>query len=217
MAAIAQAVGEDRLANPHDDLASALMHAAVDGESLDATGDGELLHPARRRRQRDDPQRDQPRHLGAAQRPRAGDAWAADLEGITPTAVEEIVRWATPVIHFRRTVTEDTEVGGQKLAKGDKVVLWYESGNRDERHFDDPYRFDITRTPNDHVGFGAGGPHFCLGANLARREIRTMFEEMFRWLPDLRITTAPDYLQSPFIHGIKRMRCEFTPTDVPLL
>ena len=95
--------------------------------------------------------------------------------------------------------------------------MWYESGNRDERHFEDPHRFDIARTPNDHIGFGAGGPHFCLGANLARREIRVMFEEIFRWLPDLRITAPPDYLQSPFIHGIKRMRCEFTPADVPRL
>ena len=78
-------------------------------------------------------------------------------------------------------------------------------------------RFDVTRTPNEHVGFGGGGPHFCLGANLARREIRVMFEELFTWLPDLRITAEPDFLQSAFIHGIKRMPCEFTPADVPEL
>ena len=94
--------------------------------------------------------------------------------------------------------------------------MWYESANRDERHFDDPYTFDMPRTPNEHVGFGAGGPHFCLGANLARREIRVMFEELFRWLPDIEATGEPDYLRSPFIHGIKRMPCTFTPTDVPL-
>lgn len=88
------------------------------------------------------------------------DAWAADPETLSPTAVEEIVRWATPVIHFRRTATQDTEISGQKIAKGEKVVMWYESGNRDERHFEDPHRFDIARTPNDHIGFGAGGPHF---------------------------------------------------------
>ena len=103
-----------------------------------------------------------------------------------PTAVEEIVRWATPVIHFRRTATRDTVVGGQEIKAGDKVVMFYNSANRDERQFPDPYRFDVTRTPNEHVGFGAGGPHFCLGANLARREIGVMFEELFRKLPDIR-------------------------------
>jgi cytochrome P450 len=143
--------------------------------------------------------------------------WMSDVEGVTPTAVEEIVRWASPVIHFRRTATEDTEIAGQPIAKGDKVVMWYEAANRDDRVFDDPYTFDVTRTPNEHVGFGAGGPHFCLGANLARREIRVMFEELLRWLPDIRATDEPDYLQSAFIHGIKRMPCEFTPAEVPRL
>lgn len=143
--------------------------------------------------------------------------WMANFEEVTPTAIDEIVRWATPVIHFRRTVTEDTVLAGHQFHEGDKVVMFYESANRDERHFPDPHRFDIRRTPNEHVGFGAGGPHFCLGANLARREIRVMFEEIFRWLPDLQITTAPEYLSSGFIHGIKRMRCEFSPTAVPAL
>ena len=87
---------------------------------------------------------------------------------MTPTAVEEIVRWATPVINFRRTASRDAVVGGQEIKAGDKVVMFYNSANRDERQFPDPYRFDVTRTPNEHVGFGAGGPHFCLGANLAR-------------------------------------------------
>ena len=121
------------------------------------------------------------------------------------------------MIHFRRTATADTEIGGQRIAKGDKVVMWYESADRDERAFDDPYRFDVTRDPNEHVGFGGGGPHFCLGANLARREIRVMFEELFRWLPDIAMTGEPDYLKSAFIHGIKRMPVEFTPADVPRL
>jgi cytochrome P450 len=142
--------------------------------------------------------------------------WAANIAEVSPTAVEEIVRYATPVIHFRRTAMEDTEVGGQPIAKGEKVVMWYESANRDERHFDDPYRFDVRRSPNEHVGFGGGGPHFCLGANLARREIATMFGELFTWLPDLEPTAPPDYLRSNFIHGIKRMPCRFTPREVPL-
>ena len=93
-------------------------------------------------------------------------------------------------------------------------MLWYESANRDERVFDDPYRFDVTRTPNEHVGFGAGGPHFCLGANLARREIGVMFDELFRWLPDIRTSTEPDYLQSGVHPRHQAMRCEFTPTSI---
>jgi cytochrome P450 len=125
-------------------------------------------------------------------------------------AVEEIVRWATPVIHFRRTATRDAFVGGQPIAAGDKVVMFYNSANRDERAFADPYTFDVRRTPNEHVGFGAGGPHFCLGANLARREIKVMFEELFRRLPDIQVTGEPDMLQSAFIHGIKRMPCAWS-------
>ena len=119
------------------------------------------------------------------------------------------MRWATPVIHFRRTATRDTELSGQKIQAGEKVVLWYNSANRDEAVFADPYRFDVTRTPNEHVGFGGPGPHHCLGANLARREMRVMFREILSRLPDLAITGPPEYLRSNFIHGIKRMPCEF--------
>ena len=137
--------------------------------------------------------------------------WAKDFDGLSKTAVEEVIRWASPVIHMRRTCTRDVTIGGQAMKAGDKVVLWYSSGNRDEAKFPDPYRFDLTRTPNEHVGFGGPGPHFCLGANLARREITVMFREIFERLPDLRITGAPDRLVSYFIHGIKRMPCEFTP------
>ena len=138
-------------------------------------------------------------------------AWAADFDGMADTAVEEIVRWASPVIHMRRTCTRDTELGGQALAEGEKVVLWYASANRDEAVFTDPYRFDLMRRPNEHVGFGGPGPHYCLGANLARREIRVMFREIFERLPDLEITGPPDRLRSNFINGIKRMPCAFTP------
>jgi len=137
--------------------------------------------------------------------------WAADFEGVADTAVEEIVRWASPVIHMRRTCTRATSLGGQEFAEGDKVVLWYASANRDEEVFDEPYRFDVTRSPNEHVGFGGPGPHYCLGANLARREIRVMFRQIFERLPDLEITGPPDRLRSNFINGIKRMPCAFTP------
>jgi cytochrome P450 len=137
--------------------------------------------------------------------------WSADFEGIAPTAIEEIIRWATPVIHMRRTCTRDTELGGQAMKEGDKIVLFYSSANRDEKVFADPHRFDVTRTPNEHVGFGGPGPHFCLGANLARREIRVMFDRILHRLPDLEITGPPARLESNFIHGIKRMPCAFTP------
>jgi cytochrome P450 len=215
MSAIAQAVGEDRLANPQDDLVSAMMHAEVDGERLSTQEMASffiLLAAAG-----NETTRNAISHGTwlLHNHPDQKADWMANVEDVSPGAIEEIVRWATPVIHFRRTAMEDTEVGGTAIAKGDKVVMWYESANRDERHFDDPYRFDIRREPNEHVGFGAGGPHFCLGANLARREIRMMFEEMFRWLPDLEPTGPPDYLRSNFIHGIKRMPCSFTPTEVP--
>jgi hypothetical protein len=137
--------------------------------------------------------------------------WMDDFEGVAPTAVEEIVRWASPVIHMRRTCTQDTSLGGQAMKEGDKVVLWYASANRDEKVFSDPHRFDVTRSPNEHVGFGGPGPHFCLGANLARREIRVMFDRILHRLPDLEITDEPARLMSDFINGIKRMPCRFTP------
>jgi cytochrome P450 len=113
------------------------------------------------------------------------------------------------VIHFRRTATRDTELGGTKIREGDKVVLWYNSANRDEDVFADPGRFDVTRQPNEHVGFGGPGVHHCLGANLARREMRVMFREIFARLPDLEITGPAEMLRSNFIHGIKRMPCAF--------
>jgi cytochrome P450 len=115
------------------------------------------------------------------------------------------------VIHFRRTATRDTELRGQKIRAGEKVVMWYCSGNRDEEVFPDAYRFDVTRRPNEHVGFGGPGPHHCLGAHLARREMTVMFRELFQRIPDLRVTGEPEKLLSFFIHGIKHMRCEWTP------
>ena len=148
--------------------------------------------------------------LALTQNPEQRRIWMDDFETVSPTAVEEIVRWSTPVIHFRRTASRDTVVGGQEIKAGEKAVMFYNSANRDERAFADPYRFDVTRTPNEHVGFGAGGPHFCLGANLARREIKVMFEELFRRLPDIEVSGEPDMLQSAFIHGIKRMPCRFS-------
>jgi cholest-4-en-3-one 26-monooxygenase len=127
------------------------------------------------------------------------------------SAVEEMLRWGSPVMHFRRTATSDREIRGHRINAGDKVVIWYISANRDEDVFDDPFRFDITRSPNDHVAFGGGGPHFCLGANLARMEIRVMFDELIRRLPDLGQAGPAQRLRSNFINGIKHLPVEFEP------
>ncbi len=126
-------------------------------------------------------------------------------------AVEEILRWASPVYHFRRTAMADTEIHGQAIAKGDKVVMWYISANRDENVYDDPFKFDITRTANEHVAFGGGGTHFCLGANLARAELRILFAELLQRIPDMKMTGEADILRSNFIGGVKHMPVSFTP------
>jgi len=135
---------------------------------------------------------------------------AADFEGRIGGAVEEIVRYASPVIFMRRTLTRDYTMGGHDYAAGDKAVLFYWAANRDDSVFAGPGRFDITRQPNPHLGFGGPGPHFCLGAHLARREITVMLRELFRSVPDIRAAAEPDRLLSAFINGIKRMPCEFS-------
>ena len=208
MFSYAQALGEARLANPTDDLTSVMMHAVVDGERLSSQEFGSffiLLVVAG-----NETTRNAITHgmvaLTENQDQRA--KWFGDFETHTKTAVEEIVRWATPVIHFRRTATQDTEINGFPIKQNQKVVLFYNSGNRDERIFAEPFKFDIARVAQPtQIGFGAGGPHFCLGANLARREIAVMFDEIRRRAPNLQITGEPAYLQSSFINGIKRINC----------
>jgi cholest-4-en-3-one 26-monooxygenase len=133
---------------------------------------------------------------------------------LLPSAIEEVLRWATPVMHFRRTALEDYELGGKVIRKGDKVVMWHISANRDETVFDDPFRFDIERSPNEHIAFGGGGPHFCLGANLARMELRLIFAELVNRLPDLALDGEVEYLRSNFIGGIKHMPVRYTATTV---
>ncbi|MGA1566323.1 MAG: cytochrome P450 [Ilumatobacteraceae bacterium] len=206
--AYAQALGESRRADPRDDITSALMAAEVDGDRLSPQEFGSffiLLVVAG-----NETTRNALTHGLKALTENADQRqlWFADYDAHSRTAIEEIVRLATPVIHFRRTVTADTELGGQQLHAGDKVVLFYSSANRDERVFTDPDRFDVTRALQpQQVGFGAGGPHFCLGANLARRELTIAFDELHRRLPNLRSVGEPDYLQSNFINGIKRLAC----------
>jgi methyl-branched lipid omega-hydroxylase len=133
----------------------------------------------------------------------------ADLESRLEGAVEEIVRYASPVLFMRRTLTRDYAMNGQDYRDGDKVVLFYYSANRDEAVFADPERFDITRSPNPHVGFGAAGPHYCLGAHLARRELTVMLRELLTRVPDI-TAGEPDRLLSSFINGIKHLPCQFS-------
>jgi cytochrome P450 len=128
-----------------------------------------------------------------------------DDPSLIPSAVEEVLRWATPVMHFRRTATRDTELRGRKIREGDKVVTWYISANRDEDRFPDPYRFDVERRPNDHVTFGPGGPHFCLGAHLAKLETKVLFQELLPRLRSIELAGPAVRMRSNFVNGIKRL------------
>ena len=208
-------IAEDRRRNPVDDLTSALVHSST-GEDLlspediapffillavagndttrTATSIGMQLlgeHPDQRR------------------------IWQDDLDAVTPTAVEEIVRMASPVTFMRRTVTHPLELSGQSFDTGDKLVLFYGAANRDPRVFDDPERFDVRRDPNPHVGFGGPGPHFCLGAHLARRELSVIFRQLFTRLPDIEVAGDAVPLEAmgvPLVGGIKHLPVRFTPT-----
>ncbi|MFG3287090.1 cytochrome P450 [Streptomyces sp. NPDC048111] len=131
------------------------------------------------------------------------DQWELYKRERPATAAEEIVRWATPVVSFQRTATQDTELGGQKITAGDRVGLFYSSANNDPEVFDHPERFDITRDPNPHLGFGGGGPHFCLGKSLAVLEINLIFNAVADVLPDLRLAGGPRRLRSAWLNGIK--------------
>lgn len=209
---LCDAVAADRRANPRDDIMTALVQAEIDGERLD---DAELNlffitlivagnettrnlinhsilslmeHPDQAQRLRDDP-----------------SLWDA--------AVEEMLRYGSSIHNFRRTATRDTELRGVPIKEGDKVVVYYASANRDEEVFDDPHRFDVGRTPNDHVTFGGGGVHFCLGASLARAEIRATMRQLVERLPDIELAGTPNRLHSDFVNGIKTMPVRFTPTS----
>ncbi len=133
---------------------------------------------------------------------------AAD-PGLVPSAVEEIIRWVSPVNMFRRTAARDTEVCGQRIAEGDKVVVFYASANRDEGVFDAPQEFNIGRDPNPHIGFGGGGPHFCLGRHLAALELRVLFEALASRMPGIQPDGEPSRLRSNFVNGIKHLPVTF--------
>jgi cholest-4-en-3-one 26-monooxygenase len=210
MFAYANALAEQRRADPRDDIVTKLVQPDAGGEALTElefsmffvllviagnettrnAGSGGMLalleHP------------DQWRQL-------------AEDAGLVPTAVEEILRWVTPVMDFRRTATRDTEIGGQPIADGDKVVLFYPSANRDEAVFADAGVFDIRRDPNPHLAFGGGGPHFCLGSHLARLELRVLFQTLAERAPAIRHTGPVRRLRSNFINGIKEMPVRLRP------
>ncbi len=207
----AAGLGEARRADPRDDVVTRLINAEIDGDKLsqeefelfclllavagnettrNATAHGILAlidHPEQLQKLHDDPDR--------------------YIDG----AVEEILRWSSPVMHFRRTAMRDLELRGKQIKAGDKVVLWHVSANRDEEVFEDPFRFDIERSPNDHIAFGGGGAHYCLGTNLARMELRLIFREVATRLEDIRLAGEVERLRSNFIGGIKHIPVAFTP------
>jgi cholest-4-en-3-one 26-monooxygenase len=208
--AYCHALTEEKKADPHEDLMSILTRVEVDGERLNEIEIDlffMLLAVAG-----NETTRNLISHgmLALLEHPDIYRQLVADPSLLTG-AVEEMLRYGTPVMQFRRTATVDTDVNGFPVKSGEKVVIWYISANRDEAIFSEPSRFDVRRNPNPHVAFGGGGPHFCLGANLARLEIRVMFEEVLRLLPDLEQTAPAARLRSNFINGIKHLPVRVAP------
>jgi cytochrome P450 len=215
LAGLMNELAEERRKNPTDDLTSALVHNDL-GEDMLAPSELApffiLLAVAG-----NDTTRTAISHgmTLLADNPAERAAWQQDLEGLTPKAVEEIVRMASPVVFMRRTATRPLVLAGEHLDEGERLVMFYGAANRDPRVFPDPERFDIRRDPNNHVGFGGPGPHFCLGAHLARREVSVAFRQLLSRLPDIEVTGPPVPLQSlgiPLVGGIKHLPVRFTPT-----
>ena len=199
-------LAEQRKVEPQDDLLTALMNAEVDGRNMtevELTAFLGLLAVGGTDTTRNS-------FAGGMQalieHPDQWDRLVAD-PSLIPTAVEEIIRWVTPFSHFRRTTTRATDIGGVPIEEGQKVVMWYASSNRDEGAFDDPHRFDVARDPNHHQGFGGGGKHFCIGAGLARLELRVMLEEAVARLPRLEIDPArpPKRVRSAWLNALHEL------------
>jgi cholest-4-en-3-one 26-monooxygenase len=201
----AQQLAEQRRTAPQEDIVTTLLNAEVDGDTLSEMDFNlffMLLSVAGNETTRNAIAHGMNAFL---EHP---DQWALLVEDPASRidgAVEEILRWASPVMYFRRNARRDVTLGGQEIKAGEKISLWYISANRDEAVFDEPFRFDITRDPNPHIAFGGGGPHFCLGAQLARLEIRLLFEELAARVPRLEALGEPDRLRSNFIGGIKHL------------
>ncbi len=200
----AEEMALERRAHPEDDIISTLLHAEPDGEpltDLEFKNFFTLMMVAGN---------ETTRHtishglIFLTNHPEQLEDLRADPDGLSVSATEEILRTSAVTMHFRRTATEDTDLGGATIRGGDRVVVWYPSANYDEEVFDDPFRFDIRRAPNDHLTFGAGR-HVCLGASLARLEVRVVFEELLKRVSSIEIVGEPDRLRSNFINGIKHL------------
>ncbi|MGH2793381.1 MAG: cytochrome P450, partial [Actinomycetota bacterium] len=204
------AMAAERAEHRRDDLASILLDGEVEGEKLSQTEfDVFLLLLAVAG---NETTRNLISHGMSflMENPEQRERLIDDMS-LLPSAINEMLRMATPVMHFRRTLTRDTSIGGQELRAGEKVILWYIAANRDPEVFEDPHRFDVGRPECEHVTFGAGGAHFCLGFSLAELEIKIMFEELLARLPDMAMTGQPARLRSSFINGLKHLPVKFTP------
>jgi cytochrome P450 len=209
LAALMTRLAAERRSRPADDLTTALVTTEVDGERLSSQEIASffiLLLVAGNETTRNAISQGV---LALSEHPAERDRWAAD-PGLTRTAVEEIVRWTSPITWMRRTATQDVELSGRSFPAGSKFLLFYGAANRDPAVFVDPHRLDLARDPNPHVGFGSRGPHFCLGAHLARREIGVAFRAFAEQLPDLEVTGEPARLQSSFVNGLKRLPARLT-------
>ena len=206
--AYAMQMAEDRQEKPQDDIVTKLVNAEIDGDHLSSDEFGFfvlLLAVAGNETTRNAISHGM---LAFLQHPEQWELFKAERPR---SAVEEIIRWATPVNVFQRTALHDTTLSGQQIKAGQRVAIFYGSANYDEEVFADPHKFDITRTPNPHLGFGGSGAHFCLGANLARAEIRILFETIANRMPDIAQTGEPRMLRSAFINGIKELPVRYTP------
>ena len=201
----AQSLADARRERPMDDIVTTLITAELDGEQL---SDIEfnvfvlLLAVAGNETTRNLISGGM---LTLLQNPEQKERVLADIPGTLDTLVDEMLRYVSPVMYFRRTALIDTEMRGVPIREGDKVTVWYGAANRDEDVFTDPHQFDVTRSPNEHIAFGGRGPHYCLGTALAKMEIKTMFEEMLTQAPDMRLVGEPDRLSSNLINGIKHL------------
>ena len=207
----AHSVAEEKRRTPGDDLSSLIVHSDVEGQTVDDI-DFNLFFLLLV-----DAGGDTTRNLLAGgmqalfDHPEAARRLHDDLDGLLPRAMEEMLRWVSPVIYMRRRATVDTELAGQAIRAGDKVVMYYGAANRDPDAFADPGRFDPSRTPNDHLAFGGGGPHFCMGAHLARLETTALLRQVLTRMPDMEPAGAAEWLASTFISGPRTMPVRFTP------
>lgn len=209
MQLVIAALGRERRRRPTGDLISALVTADVDGRHLNSRELGaffSLLLVAGVETTRNALAHGL--HL-LTEHPEQRALLLGDFDGRIGGAVEEIVRYSTPIVQFRRTVAAAHDLNGTRLARGEKVVLFFGAANRDERVFTDPEAFDITRSPNPHLGFGGGGPHFCLGAYLARQEMKVLYRELFTRLPEVRSAGGPVLVPSSFDHRVRSLRFTF--------